>query len=83
MLEPSHEDAPGELGTRIPSGRRLDYLFVDGLIWLGDEVYNSCRDNGTDEPPAGDWLVKQGAPLPCGTGSTAADHRIVFADFAL
>lgn len=83
LVVAAHEDLPSELGTRIPSARRIDYLFAVGLGLEGAEVYNDCQDNGVDDPPIGNCLSKDGAPLACGTVETASDHRPVFADFLL
>lgn len=79
----THEDSTTDDSTRI-SGRRLDYGYVQQLTRvLGDEVYLSSDDNGTDDGPQGLWLYKSGAPLPSGTSTSASDHYTVFFDYLL
>jgi endonuclease/exonuclease/phosphatase family metal-dependent hydrolase len=82
FTDPTHEDSTSH-ATRIPSGRRIDYIGYLGLQLVGDEVFNACRDNGMDDPPAGDWLEKPGPQVPCASKEMASDHRLVFADFGL
>jgi endonuclease/exonuclease/phosphatase family metal-dependent hydrolase len=80
----SHEDTPKTLETRWVSHRRIDYLLIGpGLEVVGTEVYDSCDDNGRDDPPPGHFLPKAGAPLPCRRTGHASDHFPVFADLRL
>lgn len=80
----TQEDSVSLDATRSASGRRLDYLFYSNAVTLfGDEVYNSARDNGVDDTPIGNWLMKFGAPLPSGVSLNASDHFAVFADFEI
>lgn len=77
----TQEDSTSIDATRPASGRRLDYLFLGGGPTLvGDEIYNSDRDNGVDDFPTGQWLPKNGSPLPSSWSLDAADHLTVFAD---
>jgi endonuclease/exonuclease/phosphatase family metal-dependent hydrolase len=81
LVDAVHEDDPGDDSTRMHSWRRLDYLWIGaGLEVRGAEVYDSCDDNGTDDPPAGHWLDKTGEPLPCKVTGRAADHFPVMVD---
>jgi hypothetical protein len=82
VLDAFHEDDPADATTRPASGRRLDYMFVDMHLGPGgSEVYDACDDNGVDDPPAGNWLPKVGAPLACGTEAEASGHLAVFGEF--
>jgi endonuclease/exonuclease/phosphatase family metal-dependent hydrolase len=83
LSNPTHEDTTDEVGTRIPSRRRIDFVLVSGARITADEVYESCRDDGVDAPPRGNFLRKAGAPLPCGINSTASDHRPVVVDLSI
>jgi len=84
LTDPTHEDSTTAYGTRIPSGKRIDFLYYRGAELSGDEVYEACADNGKDDAPAGHYLNKKGAgPLPCGTSYGASDHRPVMADLKL
>jgi endonuclease/exonuclease/phosphatase family metal-dependent hydrolase len=81
LIKAFHEDDPGDESTRMHSWRRLDYLWVGtGAEVQGAEVYDSCDDDGTDDPPVGDHLDKTGKPLPCKVTGRAADHFPVVAD---
>jgi endonuclease/exonuclease/phosphatase family metal-dependent hydrolase len=79
----TQEDSTTFYATRIPSGRRIDYVMSKRLTVLGDEVYNPCRDNGVDDAPPGNYLLKAGVPLACGVDTTASDHRPVVVEFGL
>lgn len=80
----TQEDCTSCFATRSSSGRRLDYIFARfSTLVLGDEVYASPKDNGTDESPIGNYLRKANATLPSTTSDDAADHYPVFADFLL
>jgi endonuclease/exonuclease/phosphatase family metal-dependent hydrolase len=78
---PTHEDS-SDTGTRIPSGRRIDYQLFRGLTLVGDLVYDPCTDDGVDDPPVGNFLVLAGPAVPCGTAEDASDHWPVIADYA-
>lgn len=80
---PTHEDLPKTDGTRIPSGRRIDFVYYSGATLAGSEVYEACHDDGIDAPPVGHCLTKRGSPLPCGTSLRASDHRPVVVDLRL
>jgi len=81
LVEALHEDDPGDDSTRMYSWRRLDYLWVGpGVEVRGAEVYDSCDDDGTDDPPVGHRLDKTGKPLPCKVTGRAADHFPVVVD---
>ena len=81
LTRPTHEDSTTNFATRIPSGKRIDFILFRGADLLGDEVYEACVDNGVDDGPKGNYLAKKsGKPLPCGTNKVASDHRPVFAD---
>ena len=81
LTRPTHEDSATNFATRIPSGKRIDFILFRGAELLGDEVYEACSDNGVDDGPRRDYLPKPwGKPLPCGTNKVASDHRPVFAD---
>ena len=80
----TQEDSQTLDATRDASGRRLDYLgSASGALLLGDEVYNSARDNGFDDAPIGNWIAKAGLPLAASTSGQASDHFPVFGDFTL
>lgn len=83
VLFATQEDTTSVDATRPASGRRLDYVMHRGLTIVGDEIYNSVRDNGVDDPPVGNWLPKAGTPLGSGTSLQASDHLPVFADAQL
>jgi len=84
IADATQEDSTTLYVTRAISGRRLDYVFLHGPIQpAGDEVYNSIRDNGIDDPPLGNWLTKIGNPLPSGTSVASSDHFSVFGDYVL
>jgi endonuclease/exonuclease/phosphatase family metal-dependent hydrolase len=80
--DPRQEDSNYD-ATRIPSGRRIDYLLYEGLTLQADQVYNPCRDNSVDDDPPGEWVALQGSPAECSAAEAASDHRPVFADFSL
>ncbi len=82
LLDATMEDSTDH-ATRIPSGRRIDFIYTRGLEILDGEVYDSCRDNGVDDPGGGAPLQKFSALPGCGVGEEAADHRPVIIDFAL
>ncbi|MCC7385346.1 MAG: endonuclease/exonuclease/phosphatase family protein [Deltaproteobacteria bacterium] len=77
--EPTHEDNDDD-ATRIPSGRRIDWLLYKSATLVADEVFDPCRDNGVDDPPAGGRMEKAASPVPCGTAEAASDHWPVMAD---
>ncbi|MDX1388194.1 MAG: endonuclease/exonuclease/phosphatase family protein [Acidobacteriota bacterium] len=80
-IDAFHEDDATDDATRLRSWRRLDYLFVNEHLAVdGAEVYDSCDDNGKDDPAPGRPLPKPGRPLPCKVTGRAADHLPVFAD---
>ncbi|MDQ7007376.1 MAG: endonuclease/exonuclease/phosphatase family protein [Acidobacteriota bacterium] len=81
MLEAFHEDDPGDPVTHPATFRILDLLWVEqhGAA-SGTEIYDSCDDNGVDDPPPGYWLPKAGVPLNCGVSTTASDHLDLFGD---
>ena len=84
IADATQEDSSTLFVTRASSGRRLDYIhYAGGALLVGDEVYNSARDNGIDDAPAGNWLAKAGAPLASGISAATSDHFPVFADFTL
>jgi hypothetical protein len=83
LSDPTHEDTTDEHATRIPSGRRIDFVLISGARITADEVYESCRDDGLDTAPRGNFLYKEGAPLPCGINSVASDHRPVVVDVSI
>lgn len=84
LANATQEDSTTIDTTRNASGRRLDYLFYGGgTVLNGDEVYNSSRDNGIDDTPIGNWLMKVGGALPSGTSLNASDHYSVFGDFEI
>ncbi|GEM_PF-2757171 len=81
LRDAAHEDDPATVITHPATNRRIDLLFTDMHVGLdGSEVYDSCKDDGVDSPPPGNWLPKAGAPLPCGRSTDAADHLDVFGD---
>ncbi len=82
LADPTQEDGPSSFATWNDS-RRLDYVWYAGPQLAASEVYNSCRDDGVDEPPTGDGIVKVGTPLECGVSETASDHFPVVADLSL
>jgi hypothetical protein len=47
------------------------------------EVYESCRDDGVDDPDLPGPIAKAGAPLGCGVSDDASDHDPVVVDFLL
>lgn len=62
---------------------RLDYVLHADAQLQGALVYNACRDDGTDDPPAGQWLPLAGEPLDCSLSDLASDHFPVMADLVL
>lgn len=82
LSQPTQEDST-DLFETWGDSVRLDYLWFAGAVLLGDEVYNSCRDDGVDEAPAGNMMEKAGGPLPCGVSVLASDHFAVFGDLEL
>ncbi len=79
----THEDSTTVDATRT-SGRRLDYIYVRKLTATkGDEVYYSPADNGVDDGPSGNWLYKNGVPLPSGTTGAASDHYTPYCDYLM
>lgn len=62
---------------------RLDYVLSAGAQQQGALVYNACRDDGVDDPPAGQWLPLAGEPLECATSDAASDHFPVVVDLVL
>lgn len=62
---------------------RLDYVLQEGAPVQASLVYSSCRDNGVDDAPAGNWLPMAGEPLACGVSEEASDHFPVVADLVL
>ena len=83
MIDAFLEDRPGRDETRWVSRRRLDYVWIDRHLRVdGAEVYDSCADDGQDDPPPGWFLPKAAAPLPCGRTGEASDHFPVFADLS-
>lgn len=76
-----HEDSSTD-ATRIPSGRRIDYIMLRGASVVGAEVYNPCVDNGVDDGAVGGRLEKAGSPVPCATAQAASDHWPVMVDLA-
>jgi endonuclease/exonuclease/phosphatase family metal-dependent hydrolase len=83
LAHPHIEDLPERDATRIPSGKRIDFVFHRGASARGSEVYDACADDGVDAAPAGDRLDKAGAPLACGINARAADHRPLVIDLVL
>ena len=82
IMDATQEDSTTLYVTRAMSGRRLDYVFFGGPVTpTGDEVYNSVRDNGFDDPPVGNWLPKNGPGVPNTTSINASDHFPVFGEF--
>jgi len=86
MLDPTHEDSP-RMGTWGVSadfeGIRLDYVYLDGPLVEGAVVFDSCRDDGVDEPPQGQWLAMAGDPVACGVSELASDHLPIVVDLTL
>lgn len=82
LTSPGQEDAPLRRETWRDS-LRLDYIWLGGPTWVAGEVYNGCRDDGIDEDPPGDFVVKAGAPLDCSVTEEASDHFAVLADLTL
>ncbi len=85
-LEVTHEDSDriGTWGvTAASDGVRIDYLWLDGPTVQGAVVFDACRDDGIDDPPAGQFLALQGDPIPCIASATASDHLPVVADLAI
>ncbi len=81
-LEAFHEDDPQDPVTHPATYRILDILWLEQHAGgTGTEVYDSCDDDGIDDPPPGNNLPKAGTPLPCGVTDTASDHLDVFGDF--
>lgn len=84
IADATQEDSTSLYATRQSSGRRIDYIFYPSTVTvIGDEVYNSARDNGTDDAPAGNWLAKTGVPPVSTASNDAADHFTVFADLSV
>ena len=84
IADATQEDSTTLYVTRAASVRRLDYIIhTVGIPTTGDEVYNSIRDNGIDDPPVGNWLPKSGSPLASGVSAAASDHFPVFGDFSI
>jgi endonuclease/exonuclease/phosphatase family metal-dependent hydrolase len=73
---PLHEDTENE-ATRIPSGRRIDYLMSKGATRVAEEVYDPCVDDGIG------GMLKAGEPVACGTAEDASDHWPVMVDLSL
>jgi len=63
--------------TFIPSGSRLDYVYVGAADIVDAEVYDACRD------APGEGIPKLGDPLDCGLSELASDHRPVVVDLRL
>ncbi len=83
-VDATQEDCATCYATRPSSGRRLDYVWRRfNTTLLGDEVYASPVDNGSDEAPLGYYLYKWGVPLASNTCSLASDHYPVFTDCLL
>jgi len=76
-----HEDSNND-ATRIPSGRRIDYILTRGVTVLAAEVYDPCRDNGVDDAPVGGRMEKSGSPVMCGVAEAASDHWPVMVDIS-
>lgn len=74
-----HEDST-QMSTRIPSGRRIDYIMTRGVEVVAAEVYDPCVDNGVDDAPTGGRMEKAGTPVSCGTAELASDHWPVMVD---
>ncbi|MCA9322498.1 MAG: endonuclease/exonuclease/phosphatase family protein [Planctomycetes bacterium] len=84
IADATQEDSTTLDATRDSSGRRLDYIiYGQGALLVGDEVYNSSRDNGLDDFPAGNWLPKAGSTLPASWSLQTSDHFPVFADLTV
>jgi endonuclease/exonuclease/phosphatase family metal-dependent hydrolase len=83
LSDPTHEDTDDIYSTRIPSGRRIDFMLIDGARITADEVYEACLDDGVDDAPRGNFMRKEGSPLSCGINSTASDHRPVVVDVSI
>jgi endonuclease/exonuclease/phosphatase family metal-dependent hydrolase len=86
MLDPTHEDSDrmGTWGVDANfEGIRLDYVFLDGPVLDGAVVFDSCRDDGVDEPPEGQWLPLAGDPVACGVSELASDHLPIVVDLSL
>jgi endonuclease/exonuclease/phosphatase family metal-dependent hydrolase len=62
---------------------RLDYVFHAGAVPVGAEVYESCRDDGIDDPALPGGVAKAGEPLACGVSDDASDHDPVIVDVLL
>jgi exonuclease III len=82
LANPTQEDGASLFATWNNSVR-LDYIWYRDAQLVESEVYNSCRDDGVDEAPPGDFLELRGDPLPCGVSEAASDHFAVVADFVL
>jgi endonuclease/exonuclease/phosphatase family metal-dependent hydrolase len=84
IADATQEDSTTLRTTRQSSGRRLDYIVHSTTMSAsGDEVYNSARDDGVDQAPAGNFLAKVGLPLGSTFSLDASDHFLVFGDFTL
>ena len=81
-VEARWEDST-EDDTFIPFPRRLDYVWTTDEEIIAAEVYEACQDDGIDDAPQGDVLVKSGEPLSCGTSEVASDHRPVVVELRL
>ena len=81
-VEARWEDST-EDDTFIPFPRRLDYVWTSDEEVIAAEVYEACQDDGIDDEPQGDVLVKSGDPLSCGTSEVASDHRPVVVELRL
>ena len=76
-LDPTHEDSDETTTWGVTDGFdgvRLDYVFYEGVQPEAQLVYDSCRDDGIDDPPAGAWLPLADEPLGCGVSAQASDH---------
>ncbi|MBK8239419.1 MAG: endonuclease/exonuclease/phosphatase family protein [Deltaproteobacteria bacterium] len=85
-IDATHEDSSriGTWGVSAGSdGVRIDYIWLDGPQLVNAIVYDACRDDGVDEPPAGQWLALAGDPVPCVASALASDHLPVVADITL
>lgn len=85
-VEATHEDSE-RIGTwgvsAAQDGIRIDYVWLDGPALDGAMVFDACRDDGVDEPPAGQFLPMQGDPVPCVASAMASDHLPVVVDLTL
>jgi len=82
VAHPRREDSWMD-DTRIPSGRRIDFVLARGATILDGEVYDACDDDGVDADPPGGRLEKAGEPVACGLSGIASDHRPVVVELLL